>query len=161
MGGTFPQVQDCEASDVVDDGALDVEDLLRLILAQCNGGASGAPIPSGLREIVFETELDGAHYTLVRAPVDSPHSDVSLSPRETEIVRLVSKGLANKTIALVLEISPWTVATHLRRVFAKLQVNSRAEMVARVYQEAIVEPGECCYAARGVACPFLEDSERS
>jgi DNA-binding CsgD family transcriptional regulator len=57
-----------------------------------------------------------------------------LSPREIEIVRLVAKGLPNKTIAGVLEISPWTVATYLRRVFAKLGVGSRAAMVARLYE---------------------------
>ncbi len=58
----------------------------------------------------------------------------SLSPRELEIVRLVAKGHVNKTIADVLDISPWTVAAHLRRIFAKLHVTSRAAMVARVFE---------------------------
>jgi DNA-binding CsgD family transcriptional regulator len=51
-----------------------------------------------------------------------------LSPREQEIARMVAKGYANKTIASVLEISSWTVASHLRRIFVKLQVSSRAAM---------------------------------
>jgi len=55
---------------------------------------------------------------------------LALSPREQEIVRLVAKGLPNKTIAAILDISPWTVATHLRRVFGKLGVRSRAAMIA-------------------------------
>ncbi|MCB0208589.1 MAG: helix-turn-helix transcriptional regulator [Anaerolineae bacterium] len=59
---------------------------------------------------------------------------VNLSPREQEIVRLVAKGHSNKVIAKVLDISPWTVSTHLRRVFVKLEVSSRAEMVARVLE---------------------------
>ena len=52
-----------------------------------------------------------------------------LSPREQEIARMVAQGYANKTIASVLEISSWTVASHLRRIFVKLQVSSRAAMV--------------------------------
>ena len=48
-------------------------------------------------------------------------------------MRLVANGLPNKAIADVLDVSLWTVGTHLRRIFAKLGVNSRAaEMVAHV-----------------------------
>ena len=42
------------------------------------------------------------------------------------------KGYPNKTIAAVLEISTWTIGTHLRRMFAKFGVNSRAAMVAQL-----------------------------
>ncbi len=56
-----------------------------------------------------------------------------LSPREQQIVRLVATGLVNRTIGSVLDISPWTVATHLRRIFAKLGVASRASMIAALY----------------------------
>ena len=38
-------------------------------------------------------------------------------------------GKSNKQIAKKLKISEWTVSTHLRRVFTKLKVDSRAEMV--------------------------------
>lgn len=64
--------------------------------------------------------------------------EVRLSPREQEIVRLVAKGYPNKTIAGILDISPWTVSTHLRRVFAKLGVNSRAEMVATAIHTQLI-----------------------
>jgi DNA-binding CsgD family transcriptional regulator len=46
-------------------------------------------------------------------------------------VVLVADGLVNKQIADVLRISEWTVSTHLRRVFAKLGVDTRAAMVSR------------------------------
>jgi DNA-binding NarL/FixJ family response regulator len=45
---------------------------------------------------------------------------------------MVAQGRPNKVIAAVLNISSWTVCTHLRRIFAKLGVSSRAAMVAKV-----------------------------
>ena len=78
----------------------------------------------------MDTEVDGARYLLVRLPKPS-RARVSLSPREQEIVRMVAQGHPNKVIADVLNISAWTVCTHLRRIFAKLGVGSRAAMVAR------------------------------
>lgn len=54
-----------------------------------------------------------------------------LTERELQITALVSQGKLNKQIADQLNISEWTVATHLRRVFSKLGVKSRAAMVYR------------------------------
>lgn len=59
-------------------------------------------------------------------------AELPLSPRECEICRLVASGLTNKEIGAVLEISEWTVATHLRRIFSKLEVHSKVAMVAHV-----------------------------
>ena len=53
----------------------------------------------------------------------------SLTERELQIAALVAQGLSNKKVATHLCISEWTVATHLRRIFMKLQVDSRAAMV--------------------------------
>ena len=88
--------------------------------------------------ILLDVQVDGARYVLVRAQAKASDHQ-SLSPREQEIVRMVAKGYPNKTIAAVLDISLWTVGTHLRRIFAKLNVGSRAAMVARVMEGAIVE----------------------
>jgi hypothetical protein len=49
---------------------------------------------------------------------------------------MVARGYPNKTIASILDISSWTVASHLRRVFTKLGVSSRAAMVARLLEDA-------------------------
>jgi DNA-binding NarL/FixJ family response regulator len=46
-----------------------------------------------------------------------------------QIATLVAQGHANKQIARQLCLSEWTVATYLRRIFAKLGVDSRAAMV--------------------------------
>lgn len=97
-----------------------------------------------VREVILDVEVDGARYLLVRSPFKSPRTQVLLSPREQEIARMVAKGYANKTIAAVLDISCWTVGTHLRRIFAKLGVGSRAAMVAQLVQEDLIQqqPGE-------------------
>jgi DNA-binding CsgD family transcriptional regulator len=52
-----------------------------------------------------------------------------LSPRELEIARLVARGYPNKTVAAVLDLSPWTFATYLRRIYMKFGVRCRAAMV--------------------------------
>lgn len=84
-------------------------------------------------EVVFDMVIDGSHYLLLRLPqISKPR--VQLSPRELEIVRMVAQGHPNKIIADVLNISSWTVCTHLRRIFAKLGVSSRAAMVARILE---------------------------
>ena len=82
--------------------------------------------------VILEAEVDGVRCVLLRA--HKPAAPVSLSPRELEIARMIAKGHPNKTIAAVLEISSWTVGTHLRRIFAKLGVTSRAAMVARIME---------------------------
>jgi len=84
-------------------------------------------------EVLVDAELDGFRYLLVRMPKPTSNR-VSLSPREQEIVRMVAQGHPNKVIAGVLNISGWTVCTHLRRIFAKLGVGSRAAMVARMHE---------------------------
>jgi DNA-binding NarL/FixJ family response regulator len=75
----------------------------------------------------------------VTLPGDLHDPDASsslLSNRESEIVTLVVQGLSNKEIARTLDISHWTVSSHLRRVFTKLEVNRRIEL-CRFVEEAL------------------------
>ena len=88
---------------------------------------------------MLDVRMGSNRYILTRTYPQPDTFSATLSPREKEIVRLVAKGLPNKVISDVLEISQWTVATHLRRVFAKLGANSRAEMVALVIQGKLLE----------------------
>ena len=87
-------------------------------------------------EVLVDTEVDGSRYLLLRMP--KRNQRVQLSPREQEIVRMVAKGHPNKVIADVLNISSWTVCTHLRRIFAKLGVGSRAAMVAQLLESGVL-----------------------
>jgi DNA-binding CsgD family transcriptional regulator len=52
-----------------------------------------------------------------------------LTPREQEIICLIAVGLSNKQIASRIDISIWTVSAHLRRIFAKLKVDTCAAVV--------------------------------
>ena len=80
---------------------------------------------------LLDITVDGVRCALT--PVQPSRADW-LSPREREIARMVARGYTNKMIASVLDISLWTVSTHLRRIFAKLGVSTRAAMVALVIQ---------------------------
>lgn len=73
---------------------------------------------------------DTLRLTLLVEISDPAHG---LSPRELQIARLVANGATNDAIARALDISTWTVSTHLRRIFAKLNVCTRAEMVAQLF----------------------------
>jgi DNA-binding CsgD family transcriptional regulator len=64
---------------------------------------------------------------------------IILSPREQAIAKLVAQGLPNKSIGNQLDISPWTVATHLRRIFAKLDVTSRTAMITKLIKENLLQ----------------------
>ncbi|MBB2740949.1 UNVERIFIED_ORG: DNA-binding NarL/FixJ family response regulator [Microbispora rosea subsp. rosea] len=60
------------------------------------------------------------------------------SPRELEVLRLVARGSANKEIARALLISETTVKTHLKHVFAKLGVDSRAAAVVVAMERGLI-----------------------
>ena len=77
--------------------------------------------------VLLDLEVDDVRCLVIRSDRAGPIA--LLSPREREIARMVACGHPNKTIASVLEISTWTVASHLRRIFVKLEVSSRAAMV--------------------------------
>jgi DNA-binding CsgD family transcriptional regulator len=85
-----------------------------------------------------EVIVGGRRYRLIpvdRDLVDEPPAKPSpadlLTERELQIAALVAAGRVNKQIAAELRISEWTVSTHLRRIFAKLGVDTRAAMVRK------------------------------
>ena len=66
-------------------------------------------------------------------------SDVELSDREVEILKLVATGVSNKEIAYQLGISPNTVKVHLRNVFTKIGASSRTEAAFTAVRMGLVE----------------------
>jgi DNA-binding CsgD family transcriptional regulator len=137
------------------EGISSADELMRMLLRTLSneGAETGAPGCGGeesREEVILDLDLDGARYLLVRLPL-AQRPRVQLSPREQEIVRMVAQGHSNKIIADVLAISSWTVCTHLRRIFAKLGVGSRAAMVARLMEVASEHPRK---AERPCPSPF-------
>lgn len=74
----------------------------------------------------------------VPAATDAPASEVALTPREQEVLALIAKGFKYAEIARVLDLSTHTVATHVRKVYRKLAVNSRGEAVFEATQLGLI-----------------------
>ena len=62
-----------------------------------------------------------------------------LTRRESEVLEFLAKGLSQQAIAAELVISPSTVATHIQRILAKLDVHSRAEAVAYAFRTDMLD----------------------
>jgi DNA-binding CsgD family transcriptional regulator len=54
-----------------------------------------------------------------------------LTAREREVLAMIGQGFTNKRVARILGISPETVKSHVKRIFLKLAVSTRAEAVSR------------------------------
>jgi len=64
-----------------------------------------------------------------------------LTPREREVLELISRGLPNKRIALQLGLSEKTVKAHVGRVLAKLGVSDRTQAALYAVRAGLVRPG--------------------
>ena len=93
---------------------------LRTALVDVLGG--GAPMTSEIARRVVES---------FRRPTKPRTAAVQLSAREEEVLILLSKGYSNKEIAEQLSLSVETIGSHLKHIYEKLHVRSRAEAVAR------------------------------
>ena len=62
---------------------------------------------------------------------------IPLTNREFEVIELVVKGHTNKKIGELMYISPYTVNAHLRKIYIKLSVSSRTELISRVINDLV------------------------
>jgi DNA-binding NarL/FixJ family response regulator len=95
----------------------------RLIDAFVNRPPDAEPLPAG-------EDAAAAHRT------DDVLAD--LTPREREVLALVGRGMSNQEIAGHLVLSPLTAKTHVSRLFVKLGVRDRAQLVVLAYETGLV-----------------------
>ena len=114
-----------------------------LVFMALEAGADGYLLkrtkPEDLRAAMLDVLGGGAPMTseIARRVVESFRRssklkpDVRLTTREEEVLMLLSKGYSNKEIASQLAISVETVGSHLKHIYEKMHVRSRAEAVVR------------------------------
>jgi LuxR family maltose regulon positive regulatory protein len=91
-------------------------------------GSKDREVPSFVTSLLsrWDARAAGDH----SAQLSSRGSD-RLTARERDVLAMISQGCSNKRIARILEISPETVKTHVKRIFLKLAVGTRTEAVFR------------------------------
>jgi DNA-binding CsgD family transcriptional regulator len=80
---------------------------------------------------------DGSGFPLPETPWRAVAQSLRLTPRETELARAVMGGCRDPKIALDLGLSPHTVHAYLDRIYRKLGVSGRCELVLRVFTEYV------------------------
>lgn len=97
--------------------------------------AGESPISSAIARHLLRRFQPAPGAPLAAAPAPSP-----LTPRETEVLQLIAKGLSYQRIADTLTMSPHTVTTHIKQIYRKLAVNSRGEAVFEAMQLGWLPP---------------------
>lgn len=100
--------------------------LLEYIMDVYNGGA---PMTSSIARQVLQ---------MFSSAYADRNSDYNLSERETETLKHLVNGYSYKMIAGEMNISIDTVRAHIKKIYEKLQVNSKGEAVAKAFRHRIV-----------------------
>jgi len=132
-------------------------DLDEYVYEALAAGASGFLLKDATAEALFEAvrvvargdallapsvtrRLIGEFARLHPATPLQPDRIRELTPRETEVLRLIAEGLSNGDIAERLVVSEETIKTHVSRVLTKLGLRDRAQAVVVAYESGLVAP---------------------
>ena len=126
---------------------LTIEEDSRRVFQSLEAGASGYLVknlaPAKILEAIEEVHRGGSPMSsqIARMLVQtfqqrgqSRREEENLTPREEEILTLITKGYRSKEVADALNIAVQTLETHLRNIYEKLHVRSRVEAVAKFLQ---------------------------
>ncbi len=91
--------------------------------------------PTVTRRLISEFARQRPH-----AAAPSAGRLAALTPRETQVLKLVAEGLSNPEIAARLVVTEETVKTHVSRVLAKLGLRDRTQAVVTAYESGLVVP---------------------
>jgi Response regulator containing a CheY-like receiver domain and an HTH DNA-binding domain len=132
----------------------DEENVLSALRAGAAGflgkGVDPAEIVRAVRTVHAGDELlsPAATRALIRRSLEASQAPAAvrtlphdLTERETEILRLVGRGLSNDEIGAALFISPATAKTHINRAMTKLDAHDRAQLVIAAYESGLIAPG--------------------
>ena len=122
---------------------LDAGEPMRLLLQDISSWIDQHPEEQNKRLIVYVDKILSAFAPSEMKP-ESPSGNSQseliepLSPRELEVLQLISQGLSNQEIGRRLFLALDTVKGHNRRIFEKLQVNRRTEAIARARELGLI-----------------------
>ena len=117
---------------------------------------SAEALVDAIQQIARDEEFVSAHFgRTVRQPW--PGHDLGLTLRESEVALFLAQGLRNRDIASALWVSENTVKTHLKSIFQKTAVTSRAEAIVRIIARRELQPEAADY--RGAVDPTKRSSD--
>jgi DNA-binding NarL/FixJ family response regulator len=92
--------------------------------------SGGAPMTSSIARQVLQM--------FSSSNADKINKNYNISERETETLKHLVNGFSYKTIAAEMNISIDTVRAHIKKIYEKLQVNSKGEAVSKAYKDNIL-----------------------
>lgn len=86
---------------------------------------------------IFDAQVARFVVNVLKAQLPQGDLRDTLSPRELEILRLLGDGLVKKEVAQALSISIHTVATHIRRIYTKLEVPNAPAAITKAFRQGL------------------------